>query len=197
MSLLHKLKKAVPRLWSQRQDHVSGREVFPDKNFTALKPKIRRQTNRLASAVAKQLCSAWHLGVLRSRDTPPYITPEYVVQGAHRPALDWKLRNATPLVSEVLTRVSPALALPIGLSLPSGDLTRTLAAELVRAHDPPHRLLEPSTRSLGFYGFVQSGYADAVLVELRGNPILVPSVWALEVANGILVGERSHRSGDS
>jgi predicted nucleic acid-binding protein len=38
-----------------------------------------------------------------------------------------------------------------------------------------------------------SSYADAVLVELRGNPILVPSVWALEVANGVLVGERSKR----
>ena len=38
-----------------------------------------------------------------------------------------------------------------------------------------------------------SGYADAVLVELKGNSILVPAVWALEVANGILVGERSKR----
>jgi len=38
-----------------------------------------------------------------------------------------------------------------------------------------------------------SGYADAVLVELNGNSILVPAVWALEVANGILVGERSKR----
>ena len=38
-----------------------------------------------------------------------------------------------------------------------------------------------------------SGYADAVLVELKGNSILVPSVWALEVANGVLVGERSKR----
>lgn len=36
-----------------------------------------------------------------------------------------------------------------------------------------------------------SGYADTVLVELRGNSILVPSVWALEVANGVMVGERS------
>jgi hypothetical protein len=34
-----------------------------------------------------------------------------------------------------------------------------------------------------------SGYADAVLLELRGNPILLPSVWALEVPLGLLVGE--------
>ena len=38
-----------------------------------------------------------------------------------------------------------------------------------------------------------SAYADTVLVELRGNSILVPSVWALEVANGVLVGEWSKR----
>jgi predicted nucleic acid-binding protein len=38
-----------------------------------------------------------------------------------------------------------------------------------------------------------SGYADAVLVELKGSSILVPAVWALEVANGVLVGERSKR----
>jgi hypothetical protein len=78
MGLSHKLKKAVPRLRSQRQDHIAGREVFPDKNFTALKPKIRRQANRLASAIAKQLCSAWHFAVLRSRYIPQYITAENV-----------------------------------------------------------------------------------------------------------------------
>jgi predicted nucleic acid-binding protein len=39
------------------------------------------------------------------------------------------------------------------------------------------------------------GYADAVLVQLEGHSILVPSVWALEVANGVLVGERSKRLG--
>ena len=40
-----------------------------------------------------------------------------------------------------------------------------------------------------------SGYADAVLVQLEGHSILVPSVWTLEVANGVLVGERSKRLG--
>jgi predicted nucleic acid-binding protein len=36
-------------------------------------------------------------------------------------------------------------------------------------------------------------YADAILIALEGESILVPAVWALEVANGILVGERSKR----
>jgi predicted nucleic acid-binding protein len=38
-----------------------------------------------------------------------------------------------------------------------------------------------------------SEYADAVLMALEGETILVPVVWALEVANGVLVGERSKR----
>ncbi|MEK7751962.1 MAG: type II toxin-antitoxin system VapC family toxin, partial [Acidobacteriota bacterium] len=38
-----------------------------------------------------------------------------------------------------------------------------------------------------------SDYADGVLVALEGQAILVPAVWALEIANAILVGERSKR----
>lgn len=38
-----------------------------------------------------------------------------------------------------------------------------------------------------------SGYADQVLVALKGHLIAVPAVWALEVANAILVGERRKR----
>ena len=38
-----------------------------------------------------------------------------------------------------------------------------------------------------------SEYADSVLVALEGKEIVVPSVWALEVANAILVGERQKR----
>jgi predicted nucleic acid-binding protein len=38
-----------------------------------------------------------------------------------------------------------------------------------------------------------SDYADKVLVALDGGSILVPAVWPLEVANAILVGERSKR----
>jgi predicted nucleic acid-binding protein len=38
-----------------------------------------------------------------------------------------------------------------------------------------------------------SDYADAVLVALEGQTMLVPSVWSLEIANAILVGERRQR----
>jgi predicted nucleic acid-binding protein len=38
-----------------------------------------------------------------------------------------------------------------------------------------------------------SDYADKVLVGLEGASILVPAIWSLEVANGILSGERSKR----
>jgi predicted nucleic acid-binding protein len=38
-----------------------------------------------------------------------------------------------------------------------------------------------------------SEYADEVLVALRGRTIVVPAVWGLEIANGMLVGERRKR----
>jgi predicted nucleic acid-binding protein len=38
-----------------------------------------------------------------------------------------------------------------------------------------------------------SDYAEDVLVALEGKTMLVPSVWSLEVANAILVGERRRR----
>ena len=38
-----------------------------------------------------------------------------------------------------------------------------------------------------------SEYADDVLVKLEGKTILVPAVWALEIANAILTGERKKR----
>jgi predicted nucleic acid-binding protein len=38
-----------------------------------------------------------------------------------------------------------------------------------------------------------SDYADAVLVALEGKTILVPSIWPLEIANAVLVGERTKR----
>lgn len=40
-----------------------------------------------------------------------------------------------------------------------------------------------------------SEYADAVLEALEGQAIVVPSVWALEVANAVLVAERRKRIG--
>jgi predicted nucleic acid-binding protein len=36
-------------------------------------------------------------------------------------------------------------------------------------------------------------YADSVLVSLEGKTIFVPSIWGLEIANAILVGERLKR----
>jgi predicted nucleic acid-binding protein len=38
-----------------------------------------------------------------------------------------------------------------------------------------------------------SDYADAVLVSLEGETILVPALWAIEVTNGLVVGERRKR----
>ncbi len=38
-----------------------------------------------------------------------------------------------------------------------------------------------------------SEYADRVLVALKGQTILVPAVWGLEIANAVLVGERRKR----
>lgn len=38
-----------------------------------------------------------------------------------------------------------------------------------------------------------SEYADTVLVGLEGKTILVPSIWPLEIANALLVGERAKR----
>lgn len=38
-----------------------------------------------------------------------------------------------------------------------------------------------------------SDYADGVLVSLEGRTVLVPAVWALEIANAILTGERRKR----
>ena len=41
----------------------------------------------------------------------------------------------------------------------------------------------------------KSIYADHVLESLDGRAVLVPAIWALEVANGLLVGERRKRIG--
>jgi predicted nucleic acid-binding protein len=38
-----------------------------------------------------------------------------------------------------------------------------------------------------------SEYADGVLVALEGRTAVVPAIWALEIANGLLVGERRKR----
>jgi predicted nucleic acid-binding protein len=38
-----------------------------------------------------------------------------------------------------------------------------------------------------------SEYADGVLVALKGQAIVVPAVWGLEIANAMLAGERRNR----
>jgi predicted nucleic acid-binding protein len=38
-----------------------------------------------------------------------------------------------------------------------------------------------------------SEYAEAVLIALEGRSILVPSVWALEISNAVMVAERRKR----
>jgi predicted nucleic acid-binding protein len=38
-----------------------------------------------------------------------------------------------------------------------------------------------------------SEYADGVLVTLKGQVIVVPAVWGLEIANAMLAGERRKR----
>jgi predicted nucleic acid-binding protein len=38
-----------------------------------------------------------------------------------------------------------------------------------------------------------SAYADGVLVALEGRTVIVPAVWALEIANALLVAERRKR----
>ena len=38
-----------------------------------------------------------------------------------------------------------------------------------------------------------SEYADNVLVGLGGHTVLVPAIWALEITNAILVGQRKKR----
>ncbi len=45
------------------------------------------------------------------------------------------------------------------------------------------------------WGFPDEGnaYADEVLEALAERPALIPALWALEVANGLVVGERRKR----
>ena len=38
-----------------------------------------------------------------------------------------------------------------------------------------------------------SEYADGVLLALEGRAVIVPAVWALEIANAVLVAERRKR----
>lgn len=39
----------------------------------------------------------------------------------------------------------------------------------------------------------RSDYADSVLVSLKGDTLIVPSIWPVEIANAVWVGERRKR----
>jgi predicted nucleic acid-binding protein len=54
-------------------------------------------------------------------------------------------------------------------------------------------VIDASTALAWCFPDESSDYADGVLVALEGKTILVPSVWSLEIANAVLVGERKKR----
>lgn len=54
-------------------------------------------------------------------------------------------------------------------------------------------VLDCSTTMAWCFGDEADRYADSVLDELRTDDGLVPSIWTLEVANVLLVAERSGR----
>ena len=54
-------------------------------------------------------------------------------------------------------------------------------------------VLDASTALAWCFPDETSEHADAILAALEGKTILVPAVWGLEIANAVLVGERSKR----
>ena len=54
-------------------------------------------------------------------------------------------------------------------------------------------VIDASTALAWCFPDESSDYADSVLVALEGKTILVPAIWALEVANAVLAGERKKR----
>lgn len=54
-------------------------------------------------------------------------------------------------------------------------------------------VIDASTALAWCFPDESSTYADSVLVTLEGKTILVPSIWSLEIANAVLVGERKKR----
>ena len=55
-------------------------------------------------------------------------------------------------------------------------------------------VLDGSVTMAWFFADESNAYADAVLTDLESARALVPSLWSLEVANTVLVGERRKRS---
>jgi predicted nucleic acid-binding protein len=54
-------------------------------------------------------------------------------------------------------------------------------------------VIDASTALAWCFPDESSDFADSVLVALEGRTILVRAVWALEIANAVLVGERRKR----
>ena len=64
-----------------------------------------------------------------------------------------------------------------------------------RAKGPPAGLVLDGSVTLAWtFEDESDAYADAVLDRLAATRAVVPSLWPLEVANGLLMGERRRRS---
>lgn len=59
---------------------------------------------------------------------------------------------------------------------------------------PREFVLDGSVTMAWYFADESNAYADAVLSDLESARALVPSLWKLEVANTLLVGERRKRS---
>ena len=59
---------------------------------------------------------------------------------------------------------------------------------------PKEFVLDGSVTMAWYFADESNPYADAVLSDLESARALVPSLWFLEVANTVLVGERRKRS---
>ena len=55
-------------------------------------------------------------------------------------------------------------------------------------------VLDGSVTMAWYFADESNAYADAVLSDLESARALVPTLWSLEVANTVLVGERRKRS---
>ncbi|ODT99174.1 MAG: DNA-binding protein [Planctomycetes bacterium SCN 63-9] len=59
---------------------------------------------------------------------------------------------------------------------------------------PKEFVLDGSVTMAWYFADESNDYADAVLTDLEAGRAVVPSLWPLEVANTVLVGERRKRS---
>ncbi len=54
-------------------------------------------------------------------------------------------------------------------------------------------VVDASVALAWFFPDEASQYADGVLAALEGRAVIVPAIWALEITNALLVGERRKR----